>query len=98
MMRRIAHSRGSRPTPKPHPSPSASTGPSRAVVRHGQPQDRTSRGAGIDGGFGVDWFPVDQMSIGGWTGLRFSNDRAENDDTTSRFRTVTTGLRVHLYF
>jgi hypothetical protein len=60
--------------------------------------DRTSRGVGIDGGFGVDWFPVDQMSVGGWTGLRFSNDRAENDDTTSRFRTVTTGLRVHLYF
>jgi hypothetical protein len=60
--------------------------------------DRSSRGAGIDGGFGVDWFPVDQMSIGGWTGLRFSSDRAENDDSTSRLRTVTTGLRVHLYF
>jgi hypothetical protein len=63
----------------------------------GEP-DRTSRGAGIDGGFGVDWFPVDQMSIGGWTGLRFTSDRLENDDQVTRFRALTTGLRVHLYF
>lgn len=61
-------------------------------------EDRTSRGIGFDGGFGVDWFPVDQMSVGGWTGLRISSDRAENEDTTSRIRTLTTGLRVHIYF
>jgi hypothetical protein len=63
----------------------------------GEP-DRTRRGAGFDAGFGVDWFPVDQISVGGWTGFRFTNDRAENDDTTTRLRTLTTGLRVHLYF
>ncbi len=60
--------------------------------------DRTSRGLGLDGGFGIDWFPVDQMSVGGWTGLRLSSSRAENDDRTTRLRTFTTGLRVHLYF
>lgn len=60
--------------------------------------DETSRGLGVDGGFGVDWFPVDQMSIGGWTGLRIASDRAENDETTTRIRTFTTGLRVHIYF
>ncbi len=61
-------------------------------------EDRTSRGLNLDGGFGVDWFPVDQISLGGWTGLRLSNGRAENDDTTTRLRTLTTGLRVHIYF
>jgi len=60
--------------------------------------DRTSRGLGLDAGFGVDWFPVDQMSIGGWTGLRYTNDRAENDNVTSRLGTATTGLRMHIYF
>ena len=61
-------------------------------------EDRTSRGLALDGGFGVDWFPVDQISVGGWTGLRLSSDRAENDDTTTRLRTLTTGLQVHIYF
>ncbi len=60
--------------------------------------DRTSRTLGLDGGFGVDWFPVDQMSVGGWTGLRLTSDRAENDDSTTRLRTLTTGLKVHIYF
>jgi hypothetical protein len=60
--------------------------------------DHTTRGLGLEGGFGVDWFPVDQMSVGGWTGLRLTTDRAENDDTTTRLRTLTTGLRVHVYF
>ncbi len=61
-------------------------------------EDRTSRSVGLDGGFGVDWFPVDRMSVGGWTGLRFTSGRAENDDTSTRLRTLTTGLRVHFYF
>jgi hypothetical protein len=60
--------------------------------------ERSSRGLGLDGGFGVDWFPVGQISIGGWTGLRLTSDRAENDNTTTRLRTLTTGLRMHIYF
>ncbi len=64
----------------------------------GDEDEQTTRGLGLDGGFGVDWFPVDQMSVGGWTGLRLTTDRAENDDTTTRLRSLTTGLRVHLYF
>jgi len=60
--------------------------------------DRTSRGVGLEGGFGVDWFPVDQMSVGGWTGVRLGSERAENDDRTTRLRSFTTGLRVHIYF
>jgi hypothetical protein len=59
--------------------------------------DRTSRGLGLDGGFGVDWFPVEQISIGGWTGLRLTSDRLTNDNNRTRLRTLTTGLRVHLY-
>jgi len=60
--------------------------------------DRTSRGVGLEGGLGVDWFPVDQMSVGGWTGIRLGSDRAENDDRTTQLRSFTTGLRAHIYF
>lgn len=58
----------------------------------------SSRGLGLEGGFGVDWFPVDRFSVGGWTGLRFTAQRAPNDDTATRLRTFTTGLRAHIYF
>jgi len=69
----------------------------RRVSEEGE-SDRTSRGLGLDGGFGVDWFPVEQISIGGWTGLRLTSNRLTNDNTRTRLRTLTTGLRVHLYF
>ncbi len=61
-------------------------------------EDRTGRTLGVEGGFGVDWFPVEQMSVGGWTGLRLRDERLPSGDTRTRLTTLTTGLRVHLYF
>lgn len=60
--------------------------------------DRTGRVLGLEAGFGVDWFPLDRFSLGGWTGLRLQDERLPSDDTRTRLDTFTTGLRVHLYF
>ncbi|TVR66515.1 MAG: hypothetical protein EA422_01955 [Gemmatimonadales bacterium] len=60
--------------------------------------DRTGRVLGLEAGFGVDWFPLDRVSLGGWTGVRLQDERFPSDDTRTRLDTFTTGLRVHLYF
>ncbi len=62
--------------------------------------DRTTRFTG-DLGFGADWFPVPQISLGGTTGLSLARERTSNGDTTltdTRLRSLTVGLNMHLYF
>jgi hypothetical protein len=72
------------------------------IVDHRTLPDGTSprhRGVGFQGGFGADWFPVDSVSFGGWTGLHLSFvSERDADRSTTRLRTLTTGLTVHLYF
>jgi hypothetical protein len=65
------------------------------------PGDRRVTTLGVDGGFGVDWFPVPQVSFGGYTGLEFTYERTKEGDVTntfSRLGTLTAGLQMHIYF
>ncbi len=65
------------------------------------PTDARTTSFGADLGFGADWFPVPQISLGGTTGLSMVRDRTKNGDVTiteSSIRTLTFGLRMHLYF
>jgi len=65
------------------------------------PGDRRTTSFGLDGGFGVDWFPVPQVSFGGFTGLGFRYDRIREGEVTttdSRLGTLTAGLQMHVYF
>lgn len=64
-------------------------------------------GAGLEGGFGVDWFPAPQVSIGGYTGARlaYSHQAFEFDAPTDRstqdawtLGTFTSGVVLHIYF
>ena len=52
-------------------------------------------------GFGVDWFPVPQVSFGGSTGFLFSHERTRNGELTltdSTLRSLTAGLQMQVHF
>lgn len=67
-------------------------------------------GGGVEGGLGVEWFPVRHLSVGGYTGVsvggeslngeteRPNEPRREYDESGAFFRTFTSTLSVHLYF
>lgn len=49
-------------------------------------------------GFGLEWFPIAQVSIGGHVGLRGEFMHRDDDEgNTIRFGTTSSGIRVHLY-
>jgi hypothetical protein len=65
------------------------------------PTDARTTRYTADLGFGADWFPVSQVSLGGTTGLAWSRARTSNGEVTateSVIRSVTMGLQMHLYF
>lgn len=81
--------------------------------RDGLGYEETIRGAagGLEGAFGVEWFPVRQFSVSGHTGARLGVGRLEQDqeypdDDTKRsadyrdvsFQTFTSALSVQIYF
>ncbi|HEU0013012.1 MAG TPA: hypothetical protein VFQ45_04980 [Longimicrobium sp.] len=60
-------------------------------------------------GFGLEWFPIDRVSVGGHVGVRagvrttaFIFDDGLGDDELKAdgpfFRTLASGIRVHFYF
>jgi hypothetical protein len=49
-------------------------------------------------GFGLDWLPVRQVSIGGHIGLRAYYIDGSRTDGTFGLRTQSSGVRMHLYF
>jgi hypothetical protein len=55
-------------------------------------------GAGGLVGFGLDWFPISQVSIGGHVGFRIDYTDLPDDDQYLRIGTASSGIRVHLYF
>lgn len=65
------------------------------------PTDARTTSFTADLGFGADWFIVPQMSLGGTTGLSMVRDRTKTGDMTvteSSLRTLTVGIRMHVYF
>ena len=64
----------------------------------GAPDD-VQHGFGVGGraAFGLEWFPVRQVSIGGHVGLQANFQHWNNDsDDTLQLGTVSSGARVHL--
>ena len=59
-------------------------------------------GLGAELGVGIDWFPVRRLSIGGHVGVEANRQsRSTDDDDVDRFtvfNTVSSGIRVQLYF
>lgn len=49
-------------------------------------------------GFGLEWSPVRQVSVGGHVGLRADYISRDSADNHLAVRTHSSGLRVHLYF
>jgi hypothetical protein len=49
-------------------------------------------------GFGLDWFPVPQVSVGGHVGLMAAYSGIASDENTFLLLTQSSGIRVHLYF
>ncbi len=69
----------------------------------GEAQEADLSGFGGQVGLGVDWFPVQRVSIGGHVGVEgFSSSREEDDsdvrEDVTRFGTFNSGIRVQLYF
>jgi hypothetical protein len=63
--------------------------------------DNTRHAVGVGGqvGFGLEWFPVTQVSIGGHVGFRTHYQSWDDDfDDTLQLGTMSSGARVHLYF
>lgn len=64
-------------------------------------------GAGVEGAVGVDWFPVHDVSLGGYLGAAaaYSSGRSRPDNgpaapriTFWEVRSLASGLTLHLYF
>ena len=51
-------------------------------------------------GFGLEWFPVSQVSIGGHIGfgVRYTDLSSDHSSSHLRIGTNSSGIRVHLYF
>jgi hypothetical protein len=68
--------------------------------------EQTFRTLGAELGLGVDWFPVQRVSIGGhaaiganWSRTQYETDGAEHpEQKTSSIGTFSSGVRVHFYF
>ncbi len=74
-----------------------------ARVQYGESnEDVSSFGAGAGLGLGVEWFPLDRMSISGSTGLDVDYTRADAPSDTSSNRTSVrffrSELTLNLYF
>lgn len=81
---------------------SAGVGYNRVVNEVGD-QEIESDGFNVNAsaGLGVDWFPLNSISIGGFTGLRAafgSFNNGNSDQTSALVRTFTSGLTMHIYF
>ena len=66
----------------------------------GAPDDTVdSFGVGGIAGFGLDWHPITQVSLGGHIGLRASYfDPGDDGDSSIQLGTLSSGVRVHLSF
>jgi hypothetical protein len=68
-------------------------------------EDYSGRSVGARGGIGVEWFPVSNVGVGGYTGLNMGymwsrsgpSDFRRTADTFS-LTTMTSGLSVQIYF
>jgi hypothetical protein len=57
-----------------------------------------SYGVGGAAGFGLDWFPVPQVSLGGHVGLQAIFHQFPDDSNVLSVNTLSSGIRAHLYF
>lgn len=71
----------------------------------GSPNDVSILSASANGGLGVEWFPVSNVGIGGYTGLGLSYQRTRTGPSDFRtttknfgFGSMTSGLSIQLYF
>ena len=74
---------------------------SRAEVDNTGAEDASANVYGVGGlvGFGLEWFPIPQVSVGGHLGLRGHFQYRDDDEGNAiQFGTTSSGLRVHLYF
>lgn len=63
--------------------------------------DDTSDAFGVGGiaGFGLDWYPIPQLSLGGHAGLRAGYlNRGDDAGSSIQLGTLSSGVRMHLYF
>lgn len=77
-------------------------GESREEINGGGEREEDLDGVGGELGVGIDWFPVRRVSIGGHVGVEaHRQSRPSDDDDVNRFtifNTVSSGIRVQLYF
>lgn len=76
-----------------------------SYAKEHEPNDASTKGFGLAGGLGAEWFPVGNISIGGYTGLRVgsaSTSRSQAGGTikssTLSVSTLTSGLSINIYF
>jgi len=81
----------------------AQFGSARYRPLEGEAQESDLSGFGGQLGVGVDWFPVQRVSIGGHVGVEGSSITREGvsftaEEDVTGFSTFNSGIRVHLYF
>jgi hypothetical protein len=63
--------------------------------------ERSDKGFGLTGGLGAEWFPVRNIGIAGFTGLRLARTSSTREPISSSsfsFGTLTSGLSFNIYF
>lgn len=73
--------------------------------KESEPGDRSAMTLGLGGGLGVEWFPLDNIGISGFTGVVLDHTRhsiraggSTMKQSSTMFGTVTSGLSINLYF
>lgn len=70
-----------------------------------EPNDGSTKGLGLSGGLGAEWFPVGNISIGGYTGMRLASSWTSRSQAGTTIKasalsigTLTSGLSINIYF